>query len=509
MATNSKRIAKNTLMLYFRMILLTLISLYTVRVTLAILGSEDFGIYNVVASVVTMLNFFTGTMTSATQRFFAYSLGKNDLKGYNDIFSIIIILFSIISFIVIIIGGLVGGWAVESVLVIPENRMNAALVAFVCSLFMFLCHVMMIPYTASIIAHEHMQAFAYISVADGVMKLLLVYLLSIASYDKLIVYSALMAAETLLILFLYYSYCRRKYSECRFRIIWKKAIVKQLFSYTGWSLFGGVSGILKTQGQNILLNIFFGPIVNAAKAIADKIYGVITSFSQNFYMAVSPQIVMNYATGEKEEMVRLAFRSSKYSFFLLLLLSSILFINTEDLLLLWLGADKVNDEMLVLTQLSLVYAQVSILEQPITQMIRATGDIKRYEIAVGTITLSFIPVASIFLLFGAPAWSTMIILIIIYAIAHIARLLVAKKQLAISIKTYLTQVIFPISLVFCLVIPAMIVLANISSMGNMLLSILLKSVLLLLFISAIIYFVGMNSKERSMIKQKVESIIKK
>lgn len=509
MATNSKRIAKNTLMLYFRMILLTLISLYTVRVTLAILGSEDFGIYNVVASVVTMLNFFTGTMTSATQRFFAYSLGKNDLKGYNDIFSIIIILFSIISFIVIIIGGLVGGWAVESVLVIPENRMNAAMVAFVCSLFMFFCHVMMIPYTASIIAHEHMQAFAYISVADGILKLLLVYLLSIASYDKLIVYSALMAAETLLILFLYYSYCRRKYSECRFRIIWKKAVVKQLFSYTGWSLFGSVSGILTTQGQNILLNIFFGPIVNAAKAIADKIYGVITSFSQNFYMAVSPQIVMNYATGEKEEMVRLAFRSSKYSFFLLLMLSSILFINTEDLLLLWLGDDKVNDEMLVLTQLSLVYAQVSILEQPITQMIRATGDIKRYQIEVGVITLSFIPVASIFLIIGAPAWSTMIILIIIYAIAHIARLLVAKKQLAISIKTYLTQVIFPISVVFCLVIPAMIVLANISSMGNILLSILLKSVLLLLFISAIIYFVGMNSVERSMIKQKILSVVRK
>ena len=318
-----------------------------------------------------------------------------------------------------------------------------------------------------------------------------------------------MAAETLLVLCLYYSYCRHKYSECRFRIIWKKAVVKQLFSYTGWSLFGSVSGILTTQGQNILLNIFFGPIVNAAKAIADKIYGVITSFSQNFYMAVSPQIVMNYATGEKEEMVRLAFRSSKYSFFLLLMLSSILFINTEDLLLLWLGADKVNEEMLVLTQLSLVYAQVSILEQPITQMIRATGDIKRYQIEVGVITLSFIPVASIFLIIGAPAWSTMIILIIIYAIAHIARLLVVKKQLAISIKTYLTQVIFPISVVFCLIIPAMIALANISSMGNMLLSILLKSVLLLLFISALIYFVGMNGKERSMIKQKIFSVIRK
>lgn len=509
MATNSKRIAKNTLMLYFRMILLTLISLYTVRITLAILGSEDFGIYNVVASVVTMLNFFTGTMTSATQRFFAYSLGKNDLNGYNDIFSIIIILFSIISLIVVIIGGLIGGWVVKSVLVIPADRMDAAMTAFICSLFMFLCHVMMIPYTASIIAHEHMQAFAYISIADGVLKLLLVYLLSIAPYDKLIAYAALMAAETLLILFLYYCYCKRKYSECRFKIIWKRETVRQLFSYTGWSLFGSVSGILTTQGQNILLNIFFGPIVNAAKAIADKIYSLITSFSQNFYMAVSPQIVMNYATGEKEEMVRLAFRSSKYSFFLLLMLSSILFINTEDLLLLWLGADRVSGEMLILTQLSLVYAQVSILEQPITQMIRATGDIKRYQIEVGIITLSFIPLASIFLLIGAPAWSTMVILIIIYAIAHIARLLVAKKQLAISIRAYLKEVIFPISLICCLVIPATIVIATIFSMGNMFLSILLKSAILLLFISATIYLWGMNSNERSLIKQKVFSIVKK
>lgn len=509
MATNSKRIAKNTLMLYFRMILLTLISLYTVRVTLAILGSEDFGIYNVVASVVTMLNFFTGTMTSATQRFFAYSLGKNDLKGYNDIFSISISLFSIMSLIVVIIGGFIGGWAVKSVLVIPADRMDAAMTAFVCSLFMFLCHVMMIPYTASIIAHEHMQAFAYISIADGVLKLLLVYLLSIAPYDKLIAYSALMAGETLLILFIYYYYCRSKYEECRFRIMRDRSITKQLFSYTGWTLFGSVSGILATQGQNILLNIFFGPLINTAKAIADRIYSVITSFSQNFYTAVSPQIVMNYATGEKDKMIKLGFCSSKYAFFLLLILSSVLVTNTEDLLTLWLGSDNVSNDMLIFTQLSIAYAQVSILEQPITQMVRATGIIHKYQMKTGLVTLSFIPIAYLILKIGTPAWSTMLALMIIYVFAHIVRLFVAKELLGISIQMYLKRVIIPIGIILCLTAPMTMLLTTTLALKNIYLSILLKSIAILLFVIIAIYCFGLDKTEKGFIKQKAFSFIRK
>lgn len=442
--SDNGRIIKNTLFLYFRMILLTVINIFTVRIVLDALGVENYGIFSVISSAVLMLGFIQGTLSSATQRYFSFQLAQKDVEGFRKLFSLVMICFLIVAGFVLLAGGIAGPFIVDDFLNIPSGRETAATWVYYSSLGTFTLGLVTIPFTASMISHEKMNGFAYLSIFDGMVKLGVAYAVMYSTYDHLIFYAILSFLQSLVTFLFYAVYCRKTFEGVRFKWCWEKKVIKELMSYTGWNLFGSVSGVLSTSGQGIVLNLFFGPIVNAAKGIADRIYSVVQSFATNFYLAVSPQIVKSYANKDLSRMFALVISSTKFSYFLLLIISYPLIICMPALLIIWLGENKVSPEMIIFSQLALVLTLVNSLEQPITQMIRATGKIRNYQFFVGIFTIFYLPVATLVLWLGASAQSTMVVLILLMLFVQIIRIIVARKQMKMPVKDYLEKAILPI-----------------------------------------------------------------
>ena len=318
-STNNRRIAKNTLLLYFRMLLMIGINLYTSRVILQVLGVEDFGINNVVGGVITMLGFLTGSLAGASSRYITYDLGKGDMEIMKKTFGNILSIHLLLAGLVVVIGETIGLWFMTTQLQIPETRETAAFWVYQFSIISFVLSVISVPYNASIIAHEKMSAFAYISIVDAVLKLLIVYLLLVISYDKLIVYAALFCCIQIFDRIVYSIYCRKHFEETRSKLSFDKKLFKEIFAFAGWTMNGSLAVIGYTQGINVLLNIFFGPAVNAARGIAVQVQNVTRQFCTNFQMALNPQLTKSYATGDYAHMHRLLKVSSKFSFYLMLL----------------------------------------------------------------------------------------------------------------------------------------------------------------------------------------------
>ena len=500
----NKRVAKNTLFLYGRMVFLTLISLYTVRVTLNVLGVIDYGIYNVVGSVIAMLSILTGTLTSATQRYLSYHLGRKDYDSYSRTYSLLLICFIIIAICIIIISEIIGLFIFDGALNIPADRVSAAKIVYQTIIGAFIIHLITVPFSSSIIANERMSAFAYVSIIDGVLKLAIVFLLLHAPWNKLIVYSLLMLAEAFVILFCYIIYCKYKFSYCKIRIIWDRTMFQELSTYTGWNLLGALSGVLNTQGQNILLNISFGPVVNAAKAIGDKVFGVVSSLSTNFYMAVSPQIIKAYASDDLDRMRVLAVRSSKISFILIYIISLPLICFMKHILVFWLGTDAESEEMAGFASLSLICCLVACLEAPITQMIRATGNLKRYQIYVSSFMLCYIPFAWLWIAVGGSPLTTMYSLIITLGITQFVRVKIASRQVGLSIPAYFRQVILPIIYISAISIPLYIAACSFPNAQRLL---DLGFYVVMMFMVGIIvtWTIGLSKKE----KEFVTDIIKR
>ena len=443
---NSKRIAKNTLLLYFRMILVSFVSIFTTRIVLSQLGIENFGIYNVVGGIVGFLGMLNGSMTSATQRFLAFELGTEDGKNYNKVFSMLLTIFLIFSFILMLVAIAIGPWLINDFIVIPNEKKNIAIWVYYFSVVTFFVDLISIPYMSSIIAHEKMGIYAFMSFIEVMFKLLLAYTLYVSTFDKLLTYGFLTMCVTFLITLFYCVYCFNKIKGCKYHFTWDKALYKNMVGYMGWNMFGSVTSILNTQGQTLVLNIFFGPLVNAAKAISDKINGIVVSFSNNFYMAVRPQITKSYASGDHDYMFKLVFRSSKFSFYLLFLLTLPLIILMPKILSLWLGNSQVSSDMTLFSQLMLVYSLVNVFENPISAMVQATGNIRNYQIIIGSFTLLILPITYFLFKFGAAAYYYLIVLISIYAVAHFFRLLIAKRQLGLSFRYYFSSVFAPVIL---------------------------------------------------------------
>lgn len=484
------------------MVVITIVSLFTARITLRVLGVEDYGVYNVVGGIIGFLTFLTGTMTSATQRFLAFELGKNNFERFNQIFSMLILIFLIISMAILLIGSSVGLWLVNNVLVIPKDRLLAANWVMIFSILTFISNMVTIPYMSAIISHERMSIYAYMSLLDTVMKLLLVYLLYISPVDKLISYAFLTMLSTIIITFIYRLYCSRKLRGCTFHYYWDTTIFKDILGYTGWNLFGSVTTVLNQQGLTLVLNLFFGPVVNAAKAIADRINNMVISFSNNFYMAVTPQIIKSYSAGEKEEMRNLVCKSTKFSYYLLLVLALPLICNMQSILVIWLGSEVVTRDTIIFSQFILVFSLVNILEQPLTMMIRATGQIRNYQIFVGLITFLSLPITYIVFKCHKPAYSCLLVLISVYIVAHFIRLYICKKQVDFSILKYLKQSIIPIvavtGLSLCLIFSFLRILQ---------LPWYLNLFVEIIGIMLSIYFCGLTKHEKvqllSMVKKKV------
>ena len=350
MNENNKRIAKNTVALYVRMLLMMAVSLYTSRIVLQVLGVEDFGIYNVIGGVVALFSFLNGAMSQSTQRFLTYEIGRRDVKRLRQVFSLSITLHLQIAVVGLILAETLGLWFLNTQMNFPAERMEAARWIYQFSVGAFLVSILGTPYNAAIIARERMSIYAYISIIDVALRLVIVFMLEWIMWDKLKLYAILNFAVSILMLGVTWLYCRTKFTECRFFFYWNLHLYKQLSSFAGWNLFGSLAWLLKAQGLNLVLNIFFGPIVNAAYGIASQVNAAVNKFVQNFTTAMNPQIVKSYAAGEQQYMTQLVCRGAKFSYFLLLLFAVPLLIEMPAILSIWLGT--VPDHSITFTRLA-------------------------------------------------------------------------------------------------------------------------------------------------------------
>ena len=437
---NTKRIAKNTMMLYIRMLFSMLVSLYTSRVVLQTLGVEDYGIYNVVGGVVAMLGFLNDSMSGATSRFITYELGRGDNARLNQVFSTSLIIHVSIALFVFVLAETVGLWFFENKLVIPENRMVSARLIYHFSVISMMIGITQVPYNAVIISHEKMNVYAYTTIIDTVAKLILLLALVFSPFDKLITFAIGTFIVTLLSNSIYVFYNQKNINGTHLYFYWEYKLFRKLMSYAGWSFFGSISGVLCNQGLSIIMNLFFGVATNAAKAISDKIMSVVQSFVMNFYMAVSPQITKTYANNDLDSTVNLAFKSTRLGYYLMLIISVPVILLLDKILALWL-AETYTQDMLIFTRLSLVFALINVFESPITFMVRATGNIKKYQISVGIFTLLVLPTTYLLYKIGCPAYVAFWSEIIFYAMVQLIRVKIASEFYPITIKYYIKEVL--------------------------------------------------------------------
>ena len=495
---NSKRILKNTIFLYLRMIVVTIVAFFTVRITLRILGVEDYGIYNVVGGIVSFLGVISATMSSASQRYLAFDLGKEDPSSFQNTFSLLLLVYVVLSIIIVILGEALGPWFINNYLNIAPERRTAAQWVYQFSLFSFCVSLLSTPYQSAIIANERMGAFAFVGLFDAFGKLIVTLLLYTISFDKLITYGFLILIVSIVSFFIQFFFCRIRINGCVYRYYWDKEYLKKILGYTGWNLFGAASTTFNSAGISIVLNMFFGALINAAKGIADRVNSMVVSFSINFYQAISPQIIKTYAAGEIELSKMLVLRSTKLSFYLLFIFSFPLICGMRPVLNLWLGRDTVTNDMIIFSQLILVYSLVNIFEQPVTMLIRATGNIKKYQIYVGVITLLTIPLCVILFLIGLPAYWSIISMTIVYIFAMCVRLIIARNQVGLSVREYVKTVLIPIIIVVAVSVLVTLICDYLFGHDD-----IITMIIALLICCLSIWLVGLNQSERQSLVSKL------
>lgn len=505
-SANNKRIAKNTLLLYMRMLFMMVVNLYTSRVILQALGVEDFGINNVVGGVITMLGFLTNSLAGASSRYITYNLGKGDMAVLKKTFGNILSIHLLLAGIVVVIGETVGLWFMTTQLQIPNSRETAAFWVYQFSIVSFALSIISVPYNASIIAHEKMSAFAYISIADAVLKLLIVYLLLVIPYDKLIVYAALFCCIQIFDRIVYSVYCRKHFEETRSRLSFNKKLFKEIFTFTGWTMNGNLAVIGYTQGINVLLNIFFGPAVNAARGIAVQVQNVCQQFCGNFQMALNPQLTKSYARRDLGNMHHLLVKSSKFSFFILFFIVLPLMIEAEQVLKLWLGI--VPEHTVNFLRLILIIGLLYTLSNPILVSVHATGRLRKFQIIEGTMLLMIVPIAYFLLkFFNVIPEYVFMVHIAVELLTQYARIRIVLPMIGMDIGVYLHQVVIPIIMVavFTPIIPVLVH----TQMPDGWIQFFVVCALCVLCASFMIYILGCTASERKFLMDEIGTIIRK
>ncbi len=438
--SNNKRIAKNTVFLYFRMALTMIVALYTSRIVLDVLGTSDYGLYNVVGGIVSMLGFLNGSISAGTSRFITYELGLGNKEKLRDVFNVSLVCHIVIAILIFVIAETIGLWFLNTQIVFDEDRMFAVNVIYQLSILTTMLQFTQIPYSSDIIAHEEMSVYAYISILEVALKLGMVFLLQmIHNADMLILYGVIIFLIQVIIIGLYRLYCLKKYEESRWRYVKDKQQYKQLFSFAGWDIVGALCVITQGQGVNVLLNMYFGPVVNAARAIAYQIQGAFSQFTGNFMTAVNPEIVKNFARKDYDAMIRLINNASVYSFYLLLLFMMPVMFKLNTLLSVWLKDVPEDTETFTLIILSL--SMVRSLARPVIQSTHATGDIKALNLYAGGVGLLALPMAWLSLKLGAGASMAFWIVFIWGIFANILEIIIFKKNMrCFSIKEHLFKV---------------------------------------------------------------------
>lgn len=439
----NKRIAKNTLFLYVRMAFVLLISLYTTRIVLKVLGIEDYGIYNVVAGFVSMFGFLNTTLTSSIQRFYNYESGHNGEDGWHKVYIISIYVELLFSFVIFVLLETFGFWYISNELVIPIDRLAEAKILFQCSAIQLIIVMMQAPFSAMIMAKERMNYYAFVGVLEVVLKLILIIVMPFIALDKLVVFGLLNVTLSLLVFLLYFMYVKIEFPKYKFTLFWDSTLIKGMLSFSGWNIWGSAAMILRNQGVNILLNSFFGPAINAARGIAFQIQAAMLGFTQNLTIAVRPQLTESYAKNDYLRSQSLMFSISKISFILLYLISLPVIYEVELLLKLWLG-NSVPEYTTQFTRLILISALIDILNTPITILIMASGKIKVYSLLTSFIGVLVLPVSYICLKLGFRPTSVFIVGIFVSLVVQIVSLYVMKEQVNISLKLYSNKIIFPL-----------------------------------------------------------------
>ena len=435
---HTKRIAKNTLMLYVRMLFMMFLGLFTSRIVLEALGENDFGIYNVVGGVVAMFTIISGTLTTAVTRFITFEMGKGSEAQLGKVYSTAVNVQLILAAIVVLLAEPVGIWFIDTQMTISPDRIPAAHIVMQFSLLAFVINLMSVPQMASITAHEQMSAYAYIGILDGSLRFAVALLIAHSTADRLVLYAALMAAVVFIVRISYGMYCRRNFPECRYEPTFEKGLVKEMFSFAGWNFIGVSSGVLRDQGGNILVNIFSGPSVNAARGVAVQLNGAIQSFVTNFMTAVNPQITKSYASGDHDYMFSLMRKASRMSYYLLFVLALPVLFNTEYVMSLWLKDVPAHSVLFV--QLFLVFTLSESISQPLITAMFATGKIRNYQIIVGGLQLLNLPVSYVLLKMGAMPEVTVMVAIAVSQICLAARLMMLEKMIGLSVSSFISRV---------------------------------------------------------------------
>ena len=504
--SNTKRIAKNTLVLYVRMLFLMLVTLYTSRVILDALGVEDYGIYNVVGGFVSMFALISAALTSACSRFLNFELGKGDLERQNVVFSTAVTIQWGLAIVVAVLSEAIGIWYVNNVMVLPADRLTAANWCFQFSVFNFCMNLITVPYNASIIAHEKMKTFAYMGLFQGVAQLGISFLVYLEPFDRLVFYALLLMILQFLIRYMYQVYCRRHFEECHYRFVIDKPLLKQMFSYSLWHLVGNGAAVMKEHGVNLVLNYFFGPVVNSARGLANQIFGAVNQLVSNFMMAMNPQITQSYAKGDLKYMLNLVYKGSKFSFYLVLILSLPIIINAHFIIGIWLK--QIPEYTVIFTQLTLIVMLFSALSKPLITAQNATGDVRDYQLVVGGINLLNLPGSFICLYFGCNPQSVVIVAIVVEVIAFLARVYMLPRTIpSFSPLSFLRNIGLKCLLMAGIAaIPAIIVDYY---MPENFCSFVFNVIFSMCISSVVILYLGCSYNERTLIMSKAKSLISK
>lgn len=481
------------------MIVLMAINLYTSRVILEALGVDDYGVYNVVGGFVGMFGFISGALSASISRYLMFELGKNDPSRLSKVFSTSILIQFIISLIVVIIAETIGLWFLNNELKIPVSSISAANWVFQFSLLTFIINLLSVPYNAAIIAHEKMGAFAYIGLFEGIANLLVAFIIISLKSDRLFWYGALVCVVAIITRLIYTIYCKKNFNECTFKKIFEIKLIKEMFSFAGWNFIGNISGILRSQGLNILFNIYYGPIVNAARGLSVQVETAVTKFSTNFFTAIQPQLTKSVANNAIDEASNLACRSSRLAFFLLSFVSLPIMFNIDFILNIWLT--EIPDHTSSFVIIILFFSIIESLSQPLIHLILAHGRIRNYQMVVGGIILLNFPIAWIMLKFGSSPELAQASIIFIAILALVARAQMLRKMIGFPLKEfYLNTVLRCLAILSVLMVLCYIISCLFSQDWQ---DTTLKIVIIELMSIAIIFTFGLGASERNFILRKI------
>lgn len=489
---NNKRIAKNAIALYIRMFVTMLISLYTSRVVLQVLGVTDYGIYSVVSGVISVIGVINVTMSSATTRFLTFDLGKSDKVALQNTYSMCLIIFALLSAVFVIFSEAIGLWFLNTLMTIPQDRLSAANIVYQFAVFSGVVGLLRAPYNSLVVAHEDFRFFAFVNIAESILKLAICFVLMIVTIDRLTVYAFLMFLIIVLLFMVQYLWCKIKYEEATFVRYWHKPLFKEILSYSSWNMLGTMSSMAKDTGLNVILNLFFAPTVNAAYGIASQVNGVVYQFFASFFNAVNPQIIKYYAQNDMKNMMGLVFKSSRFSFYLILLLAIPIILEAPTLISIWLG--QVPEHVVYFIRLIVVITAIDAISYPINTSVTATGNIKLYQVLVGIFSLSNLPLSYIALSAGSSPEIVFVISLSLTIITFFAKLWSVNKIIDFPIKEYLLDVV-----------GTLLIVAISSVFVPLMLHVLWKaglfSSIAICFISVVItiivaFTIGMNKSER-------------